>query len=215
MSEAHWYVVHTYSGYENKVKVDIEKTIENRNLQDQILEVSVPMRVSRQICLLAKFFRGNIDRSYTFCTLGEEMDYAENYLKLYMDIYQNRLKVEIEVEEPLKYTKIPTYILQPVVENAVVHGMEPSLNPCTVRITTVQEGEKMQIHVWDNGVGIDTEKLLRLQTGKAQSKRIGLRNVEERIRILYGEGYGLKIDSRQNEFTEVVLTLPVRSENQS
>ena len=43
MSEAHWYVVHTYSGYENKVKVDIEKTIENRNLQDQILEVSVPM----------------------------------------------------------------------------------------------------------------------------------------------------------------------------
>lgn len=178
-------------------------------------QIEGDMRVSRQICLLAKFFRGNIDRSYTFCTLGEEMDYAENYLKLYMDIYQNRLKVEIEVEEPLKYTKIPTYILQPVVENAVVHGMEPSLNPCTVRITTVQEGEKMQIHVWDNGVGIDTEKLLRLQTGKAQSKRIGLRNVEERIRILYGEGYGLKIDSRQNEFTEVVLTLPVRSENQS
>ena len=94
-------------------------------------QIEGDMRVSRQICLLAKFFRGNIDRSYTFCTLGEEMDYAENYLKLYMDIYQNRLKVEIEVEEPLKYTKIPTYILQPVVENAVVHGMEPSLNPCT------------------------------------------------------------------------------------
>lgn len=173
------------------------------------------MRVSRQICLLAKFFRGNIDRSYTFCTLGEEMDYAENYLKLYMDIYQDRLTVEIEVEEPLKYVKIPTYILQPVVENAVVHGMEPSLKPCTVRIKAVQEGEKMQIHVWDNGVGIDTEKLLSLQTGKAQSKRIGLRNVEERIRILYGEDYGLKIDSRQNEFTEVVLTLPVRSEDKS
>lgn len=72
----------------------------------------------------------------------------------------------------------------------------------------------MCIHVWDNGVGIDTEKLLSLQTGKAQSRRIGLRNVQERIRILYGEGYGLKIDSRQNEFTEVALTLPVRSEDQ-
>ncbi len=118
------------------------------------------------------------------------------------------------MEEPLKYAKIPTYILQPVVENAVVHGMEPSLKPCMVRIRAVKEGEKMCIHVWDNGVGIDTEKLLSLQTGKAQSKRIGLRNVQERIRILYGEGYGLKIDSRQNEFTEVVLTLPVRSEDQ-
>lgn len=178
-------------------------------------QIEGDMRVSRQICLLAKFFRGNIDRSYTFCILGEEMDYAENYLKLYMDIYQDRLTVKIQVEESLKYVKIPTYILQPVVENAVVHGMEPSLKPCTVRITAVQEGEKMQIHVWDNGVGIDTEKLLSLQTGKAQSKRIGLRNVEERIRILYGEGYGLKIDSRQNEFTEVVLTLPVRSEDKS
>lgn len=177
-------------------------------------QIEGDMRVSRQICLLAKFFRGNIDRSYTFCTLGEEMDYAENYLKLYMDIYQERLNMEIQVEEPLKYAKIPTYILQPVVENAVVHGMEPSLKPCMVRIRAVREGEKMCIHVWDNGVGIDTEKLLSLQTGKAQSRRIGLRNVQERIRILYGEGYGLKIDSRQNEFTEVVLTLPVRSEDQ-
>ena len=140
------------------------------------------------------------------------MDYAENYLKLYMDIYQDRLMVEIHVEESLRYVKIPTYILQPIVENAVVHGMEPSLKPCTVRITVAQKGEKMYIHVWDNGVGIDTEKLLNLQTGRAQSKRIGLRNVEERIRILYGEGYGLKIDSRQNEFTEVVLTLPVNFE---
>lgn len=175
-------------------------------------QIEGDMKVSRQICFLAKFFRGNIDRSYTFCTLGEEMDYAENYLKLYMDIYQDRLMVEIHVEESLRYVKIPTYILQPIVENAVVHGMEPSLKPCTVRITVAQKGEKMYIHVWDNGVGIDTEKLLNLQTGRAQSKRIGLRNVEERIRILYGEGYGLKIDSRQNEFTEVVLTLPVNFE---
>ena len=175
-------------------------------------QIEGDMKVSRQICLLAKFFRGNIDRSYTFCTLGEEMDYAENYLKLYMDIYQDRLMVEIHVEESLRYVKIPTYILQSIVENAVVHGMEPSLKPCTVRITVAQKGEKMYIHVWDNGVGIDTEKLLNLQTGRAQSKRIGLRNVEERIRILYGEGYGLKIDSRQNEFTEVVLTLPVNFE---
>lgn len=175
-------------------------------------QIEGDMKVSRQICLLAKFFRGNIDRSYTFCTLGEEMDYAENYLKLYMDIYQDRLMVEIHVEESLRYVKIPTYILQPIVENAVVHGMEPSLKPCTVRITVAQKGEKMYIHVWDNGVGIDTEKLLNLQIGRAQSKRIGLRNVEERIRILYGEGYSLKIDSRQNEFTEVVLTLPVNFE---
>lgn len=175
-------------------------------------QIEGDMKVSRQICFLAKFFRGNIDRSYTFCTLGEEMDYAENYLKLYMDIYQDRLMVEIHVEESLRYVKIPTYILQPIVENAVVHGMEPSLKPCTVRITVAQKGEKMYIHVWDNGVGIDTEKLINLQTGRAQSKRIGLRNVEERIRILYGEGYGLKIDSRQNEFTEVVLTLPVNFE---
>ena len=174
------------------------------------------MRVSRQICLLAKFFRGNIDRSYTFCTLGKKWIMRKiiwNYIWIF---YQNRLKVEIEVEEPLKYTKIPTYILQPVVENAVSprNGTFPKPLYCAYHDGTGR-GKRCRSMYGIMAWALIQKNFWDFQTGKAQSKRIGLRNVEERIRILYGEGYGLKIDSRQNEFTEVVLTLPVRSENQS
>lgn len=165
--------------------------------------------VSRQICMLAKFFRGNIDRRRTYCLLGEELDHAANYLELCAGIYPGRLGAEWDVDPELRALWIPTYILQPLVENAVVHGMEPSLERCTVRISARRSGGKLQIRVRDDGAGIAPERLRQLRGDLGQSKRVGLRNVQERIRILYGEGFGIRIDSRQGRFTEVCLTLPL------
>ena len=166
-------------------------------------------QVSRLICLLSKFFRGNVDRRYTSCPLSEELSYVSSYLELYKNIYPDRLQIQWNVDQTLLDFPIPTYILLPIVENSLVHGMEPSLDPCEIRISAVREGENLAVEVWDSGQGIEPEKLRRLQKGKEKSKRIGIRNVQDRIQILYGKNYGLTIQSQYHKYTQVRILLPM------
>lgn len=117
-----------------------------------IAQLNGDLQVSRLICMLSKFFRGNIDRKYKFCELREELEYAGNYLELYKNIYPDRLDIQWDVDESLWSVRIPTYILQPIVENSVVHGMEPKVGICTIRISARKEQEQIVVSVWDNGV---------------------------------------------------------------
>lgn len=173
-----------------------------------IAQINGDVQVSRLICMLSKFFRGNIDRRYTSCQLREELEYVRNYLELYRNIYQERLRVLWEVDESLLFVGIPTYILQPIVENSLVHGMEPSLRPCTVMITVREEAGKLSIGVWDSGEGMTEEQLLGLFAEKRR-KRVGLGNVQDRIQLLYGQEYGLSVRSERGRYTEVKITLPL------
>ncbi len=173
-----------------------------------IAQINGDVKVSRLICMLSKFFRGNIDRRYTSCELREELEYVRNYLELYQNIYQERLSVLWDVDETLLPVGIPTYILQPVVENSLVHGMEPSLRPCTVKITVKEEDRKLLIVVWDSGEGMTKEQLGSLFAEKRR-KRVGLRNVQDRIQLLYGRDYGLFVGSERGRYTEVKIVLPL------
>ena len=166
-------------------------------------------QVSRLICLLSKFFRGNVDRRHISCPLSEELAYVSSYLELYRSIYPDRLQIQWEVDQTHLSVDIPTYILQPIVENSLVHGMEPSLKTCTIRIRAAREGENMAIEIWDNGEGIEPARLRRLQEGREKSKRIGIRNVQDRIHILYGREYGLTIASEYHKYTRVRILLPI------
>ena len=105
---------------------------------------------------------------------------------------------------------IPTYILQPIVENSLVHGMEPMIGTCTIRIRIREQGGCLVISVWDDGQGITPEKLKQLMAGTGESRHIGIRNVQDRIQMLYGKEYGLTIRSEYHEYTEVRLRLPLR-----
>lgn len=173
-----------------------------------IAQINGDVRVSRLICMLSKFFRGNIDRRYTSCELREELEYVRNYLELYRNIYQERLQVLWEVDESLLFVGIPTYILQPIVENSLVHGMEPSIRPCTVKITVREEMGKLLIGVWDSGEGMTEEQLSGLFAEKRR-KRVGLGNVQDRIQLLYGKEYGLSVRSERGRYTEVKIVLPL------
>ncbi|MCB7320072.1 cache domain-containing sensor histidine kinase [Lacrimispora sp. 210928-DFI.3.58] len=174
-----------------------------------IAQINGDKQVSRLICMLSKFFRGNVDRRNTSCELSEELEYAENYMELYREIYPDRLNIRWEVDDAFMRVRIPTYILQPIVENSLVHGMEPMIGTCTIRISVYEEEDKLVISVWDNGGGIDPDKLCELKEGKGVSKRVGIRNVQDRIRMFYGEEYGLSIDSEYHHYTEVRIMLPL------
>lgn len=174
-----------------------------------IAQLNGDVQVSRLICMLSKFFRGNIDRRHRFCELKEELEYVSNYLELYKEIYPERLEIQWNIDKELLGAMVPTYILQPITENSMVHGMEPMVGTCTVKISVYREAESLILAVWDNGDGIEPEKLERLRKGKGKSKRMGLRNVQNRIQILYGKAYGLWIDSEYHQYTEVKITLPL------
>lgn len=168
-------------------------------------------QASQLIGKLSKFFRGNIDRKYKYCNLYEELEYVKNYLELYKNIYPDRLKIEWKVDETLCNYQIPTYILQPIVENSLVHGMEPKIGICTIRISVERDTKNLIITVWDNGVGISEEKLKGLLKNPENTKRVGIKNVQDRIQLCYGSEYGVKIVSEKNHHTEVKINLPLLS----
>ncbi|MGN0373410.1 MAG: sensor histidine kinase [Enterocloster sp.] len=176
-----------------------------------IAQINRDMQVSRLICMLSKFFRGNIDRRYSSCELREELEYARNYLELYNNIYPDRLDIQWDADESLMDIRIPTYILQPIVENSIVHGMEPRVGTCTIRISVSREQGRLVIIIWDNGEGIPPDKLSGLLSTGVKSKRVGIRNVQDRIQIRYGEEYGLSITSEYHCYTEVKIILPLPS----
>ena len=174
-----------------------------------IAQINKDWQVSRLICMLSKFFRGNIDRRYADCMLKEELEYARNYLELYQNIYPDRLSIQWDIDPALAEVKVPTYILQPIVENSLVHGMEPVVGLCTICIHVSRERDGILISVRDDGAGIPPEQLEAIKKGNGSSRRIGIRNVQDRIQILYGKQYGLSIESEQGIYTEVRIRLPL------
>lgn len=174
-----------------------------------IAQINGEKQVSRLICMLSKFFRGNLERRNVSCELEEELEYSKNYMELYKNIYPDRLNIKWDVDDRFLRVRIPTYILQPIVENSLVHGMEPTIGACTIWIRVKEEANCLVICIWDNGAGIWPEKLERLMSGAGGSRHIGIRNVQDRIQMLYGGGYGLSIQSEYHKYTEVRLTLPL------
>lgn len=180
---------------------------------NSIAQIRGDTNVSELICRLASFFRSNLNRTYRFCRLQEELDFIDNYLALYQGIYGDRLNVIQTIEEGLEQACIPTYIMQPIIENSLVHGMEKKIEVCTVKIIVSSHSGNLLIQINDDGEGIPAQRLETLlhETGSdKEEKRIGLHNVHERIQLLYGKQYGLTIESQYKKGTDVTICLPLQ-----
>lgn len=183
-----------------------------------IAQIRHDSQISEMVCRLASFFRRNLERSHTFSSLKNELDYIENYLILYQGIYEDRLCIKLEVDTKYEMVPVPTFILQPIVENSLVHGMENKIDLCTIRIYVDKKGDNLRIHVWDDGAGIPEEKLHELQNFQYQREgrpRVGINNVQERIQMLYGMQYGLDIQSEEGIYTEVTVNIPMYQDRET
>ncbi|MFC6547299.1 sensor histidine kinase [Cohnella cellulosilytica] len=158
------------------------------------------------------------DRS-PFITLQDEVEYVHNYLKIMNARYGEGVRVSLTVPDELKACKIIRFMLQPIVENAFVHGMTSKNYQGAIRIAAARAGEDMIIAVSDNGTGMTEERLHAIReslvTGEAalhpshgRSAGIGLANVNRRIRMHYGRAYGLSIHSGADEGTRVEIRVP-------
>lgn len=152
-------------------------------------------------------------------TLREELKAAKNYLLIQGYRFGDRVRYTDQTSPDVQECLVPKMILQPLIENAVVHGMEEADRPCMLTIYATKQDGLLLLEVVDDGCGIGEKALLELQNrlqsgGKNENnvRHIGLCNVNNRIRLMYGEPYGIRIESRVGTGTTVRITLPEKKE---
>lgn len=161
---------------------------------------------------LARLFRISLSKGRTIIPLRDELEHARHYLVIQKIRFKNRFTYSVEALPDTAGLSSIKLIVQPIVENAIVHGMEYMDGDGEITVRASREGEDLYIDVCDNGPGM-TEAVVRsllTEAGHdhARGSGIGLRNVHERIRLYYGLGYGLSIQSEPDEGTQVRIHLP-------
>lgn len=171
------------------------------------------------IAAFAESFRQCIDNKKEIYTIREELLFIENYFTIQKYRLRDNISFKVQVPDYILDYSIPKLILQPLIENAVYHGIEMKGDKGTVEIRAIEFEGDIHIIVSDDGVGISEPVLAELindLSRQADSKeqigwrKIALRNVHTRLRLMYGEEYGLKISSKLNEGTTVEVNFPVK-----
>lgn len=166
------------------------------------------------ITSLINLLHANMGKGNTLISIREELEYIEDYVNLQEYRYFNKFKVNYEIEERILNYKIPKFTLQPIVENSLIHGIGPMEGQGIVVIKGFMYDNTIKITVTDNGVGIPEDKLANILTREGNNDKssfsgIGIFNVNERIKMYFGEEYGLDIQSVENLFTTVEITIPI------
>ena len=174
---------------------------------------------------LAIFFRYTISNMDNLVSLEEELSNAENYFAIQNYRFGDRISMQVDFEmgsEIANDFQIPKLTLQPIIENAIIHGLEYQVGPGMVSVHISTDGQRLLIEVTDDGVGMSESTLdeinRRLQSlemaqggeEKIRNGGIALVNVHNRIKLLFGEQYGLKVTSIKDFGTRVEITLPVQ-----
>lgn len=162
---------------------------------------------------LAKLFRVSISRGKEYITVEEELAHVKSYLTIQKIRYGNKLDYDINVDETLLQIKIIKIIIQPIVENAIYHGIKNIPGQGKININIVKEKDKMIISIKDDGIGMTRETIKGIFNRSCDESihlgGVGVRNVDERIKLNYGDEYGLKYESELNHGTIVKIILPI------
>ena len=161
---------------------------------------------------LAQYFRLALNQGQEQILLRDEIDHVRQYLFIQKQRYGEKLNYEIIEDERLGDYQLPKLVLQPLVENAIYHGIKEIDRPGLIRVTTEVSGDYACVSIFDNGRGFDrsestAQTLLRLGG-------VGLKNVDQRLRLQFGEAYHMEIDSKANSYTKITLFLPLSSSDE-
>ena len=175
-------------------------------------------QVIQLLTYLSDFFRTSLSNGQSFITIQEEERHIDSYLKIQQFRYQDTMVYSIHIDQALYHFTIPKLLLQPLVENALVHGIRGKRGKGMITVTGQLEGDNIVFCVEDDGVGMDDEKLYNLRkasvSGSAQSADVaafGVSNVNERIHIYYGENYGLFFKSQPGVGTIARVVIPAKN----
>ncbi|RUT35508.1 sensor histidine kinase [Paenibacillus zeisoli] len=173
--------------------------------------------IAHIVRLLGKLMRKNLEAGREKTTLREEVEMIRSYLEIQKFRYEERLNFNITIDPAAEGVLIPPLIIQPLVENAVVHGMENKSDGVEVNVTIKAMYDRLQIAVEDNGAGITEERMDEIiqyisGTEDSENRSIGLRNVHQRLTMVFGQKAGLQITSTYGERTRISFVIPTGEE---
>jgi two-component system, sensor histidine kinase YesM len=171
--------------------------------------------VGRMLFLLGNLFRNQLKED-DIITIKKEINYCKEYLELFKFRYDDKFNYYINCEPELLNKEIIKFILQPLAENYTVHGIRREDYDNELHINIFKNNNNIKIVIEDNGVGMDKDKIneinQKIKEKDFTGKSIGIANTHERILLLYGEEYGLKIDEEFENGTRIILNIPMRGE---
>ncbi|EEG74005.1 sensor histidine kinase [[Clostridium] hylemonae] len=193
---------------------------------DMMAEEEGADEISDACQALSKIFRYSINRGQEFVHVQDEIVHIENYMLIQKLRFGGKLEVRYDIQNECRELYIVKLLIQPMVENAVVHGMENVLDKCYVTIRVYRKEDCLYAEVEDNGTGIAPGQLMELNEKLARSaeqkmvhevdyvknhRSIGLENTNARIKLYFGQEYGITITSEEGTGTKVCIKLPVRT----
>ena len=187
-------------------------------LYNTLETIRMKARINKQyeieelVKMLGKILRSSIQAGSKDMTIREEVELAEYYLKIQQYRFGERIQYQIYVEEGIERQKILPLLIQPLVENCIIHGLEGREDVGHIDICVKRSGQNVVITVTDDGAGICGEKIAEIRRelagNRTKGEHIGICNVNQRVRLRYGEKYGVTVESICGEYTRVEITLP-------
>ncbi len=167
-----------------------------------------PERARELLLEFADFTRYAFRRSGEFTTLADELRNVERYLVLEQARFGDRLRVQLQVAPEVLSVVVPFLAIQPLVENAIQHGLEDKTGPGRVTLGAFDAGAEALIWVEDDGLGTDPEAMRQVLSGASESDSIGMGNVDARLRQVFGDDYGLVVETAPGAGTKVSFRVP-------
>ncbi len=171
-------------------------------------------KVTQMLDELVKLLRFAAEDTGEFITVGREVEFIISYIRILNFRYFERFSFVLDIEEEAKQFMIPRFIIQPLVENSVLHGFDSNDICATVRIDVHLEGKELLLCVTDDGKGLSPEKIEEILSTERKSERslnkIGVYNVNQRIKLTYGKEHAIKIDSMEGCYTKVTIRIPAQ-----
>lgn len=164
---------------------------------------------------LARLFRISISKGHELISVEKEVEHAKSYLQIQKFRYKNQFQYSFEVQESCLHYYCNKITLQPIIENAIYHGLNRMIDEGFIEIRIFEDGDDVVFTVEDNGVGMTKEQCESIlhKEVKGQTGGIGIKNVNDRVKIYFGEQYGMKIESELDEGTKVSIRMPKLKED--
>lgn len=178
------------------------------------------LQVAAMVTNLSRLFRLSLNRGMNIISVKEEVAHVTYYLKIQKFRFEEQLDWIVEVSDEILECRIIKFIMQPIVENAIYHGIKSKNEHGFIRITCTRRGDNLEIIVEDNGKGMNAvtlEQLNKRMNDKIREEKeirgYGIWNVNQRIKIFYGEQYGVTIESALGHGTKILITIPAELRN--
>lgn len=216
--------------YANLERQDRLRIAEFKNLQAQIsphflyntlesikylARLGMNEEIDIVVSKLGIMLRSGMNFKQDMIPLRDELKVVESYIAIQQVRYEGKFTYTAHISEELMDTMVPNLVVQPLVENAIVHGIEAMVGKGELRLTGWQEDDNVYIEIYDNGGGIDQERLARIFRDEggpkdpvSERESIGMVNVHRRLQLYFGEPYGLSVESEPGKFTRVRLHIP-------